>query len=245
MQLFDTIAPHAARWADAVIAATEAEADYFRAIGASRVELIPPGVDAGLVEQGECDLEPFRARFKLSGCPVILTVARENSRKALPFGIETFQALRQQRPDVELLLVGAEGDRWQSIEGVHSTGWLERGDVALAYQTADVLFVPSLYEGLPRAVIEAWSFGLPVIATDRVALAPTIDRVGGRVVPYGEVDQAAEALASMLADADRARGYGEAGRRLVMDRFRLERSIGSTERLYQDLMEQRCASGRR
>jgi glycosyltransferase involved in cell wall biosynthesis len=236
MQVFDAVAPRAARLVDAVIAATEAEARYFASLGAARVELIPPGVDRHYTSVAGGELERFRSRFGLNGAPVVLTVARENSRKALPFGINAFRLLRERRPDATLLLVGADPVFLRDEPGVRCTGWLDRRDVELAYRSSDLLFVPSVYEGLPRAVIEAWSFGLPVVATDRVALAPTIDGVGGRVIRYGEAGEAATALATVLADARLAHAYGEAGRRLTDECFRLERSIELTESLYQDLV---------
>jgi glycosyltransferase involved in cell wall biosynthesis len=236
MQVFDTVAPRAARFVDVVIAATEAEAGYFDSLGAPRVELIPPGVERRSNSPDTGELERFRSRFGLNGGPVVLTVARDNSRKALPFGIASFRLLRRRRPDATLLLVGADPASLRDEPGVRCTGWLDRREVELAYRCADLLFVPSLYEGLPRAVIEAWSFGLPVVATDRVALAPTIDGVGGRVIRYGDAGEAAHALATMLADGDLARAYGEAGRLLIDERFRLERSVELTESLYRDVV---------
>jgi glycosyltransferase involved in cell wall biosynthesis len=163
-------------------------------------------------------------------------VARDSSRKALPFGVEAFRSLRRRRPDAALVLVGADPARWSDEPGVLCPGWLAPEEVELAYRAADVLFVPSLYEGLPRAVIEAWSFGLPVVATDRVALAPTIDEVGGRVVRYGEADGAAEALASLLSNGEQARRYGDAGRRMAEQRFSLEDGVARTEALYRELV---------
>jgi glycosyltransferase involved in cell wall biosynthesis len=239
MQLFDTIAPRAAHFVDAVIAATEAEADYFRSLDASRVELIPPGVVEPSVSPCESDLANFRDRMKLNGRAVVLTVARDNRRKALPFGVKAFCQLRKSLPDTELLLVGADPDRWNGVPGVRCPGWLEPHEVELAYRSADVLFVPSLYEGLPRAVIEAWRFSLPVVATDRVALAPMIADVGGRVVAYGNVLQAASALSHLLSNRKLARTYGARGRRMVEEQFRLDLSVTRTEALYHGLLEDR------
>jgi glycosyltransferase involved in cell wall biosynthesis len=235
MEGFDAVAPRAARFADAVLAATDAEAEFFRSLGSRRVELIPPGVARYAVADDE-QVEAFRARMGLNGGPVVLTVARDNSRKALPFGVSAFRSLRQRRANAALLLVGANPGRWRDEPGVHCPGWLEPSDVELAYRVADVLFVPSLYEGLPRAVIEAWNFGVPVVATDRVALAPTIEDVGGLVVRYGRADRAAEALAAVLQDGELAHHYGENGRRIVQQRFALDRSIVRTEALYQEVM---------
>src|SRR5712691_6504237 len=210
MELFDRAAPRAARFADAVIGATEEERDFFAHW--TRAELIPPGVD-------------------------------ERPSPAPPHALQTFRAhaafgeLRTRRPDAQLLLVGPEPDSPHGrSEGVHCPGWLPKRELELAYQAADLLFVPSLYEGLPRAVIEAWQFSLPVVATDRVALAQTIDGEGGRIVRYGDAAAAGAAIAELLADPELLLRYGDQGRRLVEERFLLSRVVAETERLYCEVL---------
>ncbi|MDH4178115.1 MAG: glycosyltransferase family 4 protein, partial [Thermoleophilia bacterium] len=191
MEGFDLLAPRTARFVDAVIAATPAEGEFFAGLGARRVEVIPPGVASLPPPAPAADLADFRARIGVDPGPLVLTVARDNSRKALPFGLAAFAELRRRLPSAQLLLVGPDADFHGGAQpGVFCPGWLDQPSIALAYQVADVLFVPSLYEGLPRAVIEAWRWGTPVVATDRVALARTIDGVGGSVIPYPEADAA-------------------------------------------------------
>ena len=233
MAIFDRVAPHAARFADAVIAATTAEAEYFRAIGGRRVELIPPGVDPPEAPAARRDLATFRRELGLGDGPVVLTVARANSRKALPFGHAAFAELRARVPDAQLLLVGPDDDYARAHDpGVVCPGWLDQRQMALAYQAGDVLFVPSLYEGLPRAVIEAWRWSRPVIATDRVALAPLIDGTAGVVVPYGDVQTTAAKLEALLADDVKAATYGSAGHELVRSQFLMPDLVDATLRLY-------------
>ena len=236
MAAFDVVAPHAARLAHAVIAATPIEADYFAGLGARRVELIPPGVDPVPDPASPQELAAFRRHVNLDRGPLVLTVGRNNSRKALPFGLAAFAELRKRLPEAQLLLVGPEHSFDGGKQaGVRCPGWLDQQGIALAYQAADVLFVPSLYEGLPRAVIEAWRWGTPVVATDRVALAPTIDGFGGRVIPYPDVDAAAGGLASLLDDAEQAGVYGQNGRDLVARSFLMPDLVDRTLDLYRDL----------
>jgi|SRR5579862_8066132 len=237
MKAFDTVAPHAARFADAVVAATPGEARFFAELGARRVELIPPGVDPPAAPAGARALATFRAALGLGPGPLVLTVGRDNSRKALPFGLAAFAELRTRLPEAELLLVGPDASYpGGAQDGVSCPGWLDDESMALAYQAADVLFVPSLYEGLPRAVVEAWRWRTPVVATDRVALAATIDGVGGRVVPYGNVGDAASALAALLREPDARRAFGDGGRRLVESSFLMPALVDRTVELYEDLV---------
>ena len=236
MELFDRVAPYAARLADAVIAATAAEADYFRSIGGRRVEVIPPGVDPPARAATRAQLRSFRTRLGLGDDPVVLTVARDNSRKALPFGHAVFAALRRTIPDSRHLLVGPDRTYARAADpGVVCPGWLDQSEIALAYQAGDVLFVPSLYEGLPRAVIEAWRWATPVVATDRVALAPLIDGRGGLVAPYGDVDRASRALVRVLADREAAASFGSNGRSLVEAEFLMPELTTRTVEVYRQV----------
>ena len=169
---------------------------------------------------------------------MILIVARDNSRKALPFGHDVFAALQDRIPEARLLLVGPDRDYVRAADpGVACPGWLDQHEMALAYQTGDVLFVPSLYEGLPRAVIEAWRWSTPVVATDRVALAPLIDGRGGLVASYGDVKGAAGALADLLSDRARSERLGANGLELVRERFLLSTIVPSTAQLYTELLD--------
>jgi glycosyltransferase involved in cell wall biosynthesis len=232
MQAFDLVAPRAARFVDAVIAATEQEAAYFRRLGARRSEWIPPGVVPPEMGTRPNEIAAFCRRSGIEPGPVILVVGRDNSRKALPFGISVFRELRASWPDAQMLLVGP-GERYVApTQGLHCLGWLDRAELDLAFRAADALFVPSLYEGLPRVVIEGWSYSLPVVTTDRVALAPLVGRTGKAVVPYGDVTKAASALRAFLLDTDAAARTGAAGRAIVSEHFLLEDVVRRTAMLY-------------
>lgn len=235
MQGFDLLAPRVARFTDAVIGATQEEAAFFRRLGAKRSEWIPPGVVLPARDTRVTEIEAFRRRNGVEPGPVILIVGRENSRKALPFGISVFHELRASRPDAQMLLVGPDEHYLPAAQGIRCLGWLERAELDLAFRAADVLFVPSLYEGLPRVVIEGWSYSLPVVATDRVALAPLVRQTGKAVVPYGDVKAAASTLRAMLLDKEAAAKTGAAGRRLVEEHFRLEDVVRRTAALYASL----------
>jgi len=235
MEVFDRIAPRAARLADGVIAATEAEAAHFSRLGARRVEVIAPAVDKTTARLSEPERARARASFGLRDEPTILLVARPDSarRKGLPFAGAAFAELRKRLPGARLLLVGHQpDDELAGQEGTIAAGWCDAERVAQAYDAADVLMVSSIYEGLPRAVVEAWSHELPVAVTDRIALAPLVRDRAGVVVPSADVSAMAAALEAIVTDPGRAREYGAAGRDLVEDRFLLDDHVTRTMALY-------------
>jgi glycosyltransferase involved in cell wall biosynthesis len=212
MRVFDLAAPSAARLVDTVVAETEEEAAFFLSRGASRAEVLPPAVPPPPPAAVPADeLRGARLRLGLADGPVVLVVGRDNSRKALPFALAVHRRLRSLVPDAQLLLAGA--GRASPEPGVVSTEWLEPPELERVYALADVLFVSSLYESFSRAVPEAWRHELPVVVTDRVGLAPLVDRShAGRVTPYGDVEHAVATLRDVL---DAPGTLGAAGRRLV------------------------------
>jgi glycosyltransferase involved in cell wall biosynthesis len=235
MRAFDSLAPRMARLADAVAAATRAEAEEFRRLGCPRVEVLPPGVhDAPPVTSMAA--QTFRDRLGIGESPLVLTVAgRDERRKGVPFGLEAFNRLRSRLPRAVLTIVGSSDAGTELPAGAHALGRLPDDDLQSAYRAADVVFVPSSYEAFSRIVIEAWQQETPVVVTDGVGLAETVREGGGEVVPYGDADAASRALLSFLADSDRTRATGEQGRALVKERFLVSYTVDGVQHLYQEL----------
>lgn len=233
MEVFDRVAPRAARLADAVIAGTEAEAELFRRLGAPRVEIIPPAVDGTAARPSAQAQACARAGFGLRDEPTVLLVTRPTQRKGFPFGRIAFRALRRRVPEARLLVIGVGPDHELARDaGVIAGGWCSPGRVAAAYDAADVLLVPAVYEQFCRAVIEAWSHELPSAVTNGVGLAPLVAGRAGKVVPYGDVAAMAGALEVILTNRELAREYGRAGRALVEERFLLADHVTRTIGLY-------------
>lgn len=238
MELFDRLAPRVGRFVDGLIAATDGEAEHFERLGAHRIEVIPPAVDKTIGRAQPEARTSARDSFGLQDEPTVLLVARGNAsrHKGFPFAVAAFRKLRERLPEARLLLVGPEpGDELARETNAIATGWCGPARVAEAYDAADVLLVSSIYEGLPRAVIEAWSHELPVAVTDRIALASLVRDRAGKVAPFGDVTAMAEALEIILTDNVLARQYGNTGRALVDDHFLLADHVDRTIVLYHSI----------
>ena len=109
-------------------------------------------------------------------------------------------------------------------------------DTAAFLQALDVFVMPSLSEGLPVALLEAMACGLPVVVT-RVGAMPDVVDGGalGLVVPVGDEEALADAIAVLLDDRSRARALGEAGMRRVRERFSAARMVREYEAIYRRL----------
>jgi glycosyltransferase involved in cell wall biosynthesis len=92
-------------------------------------------------------------------------------------------------------------------------------------RAADVFVLPSRREGMPVALLEAMSCGLPCIASRLPGATDTMidDGVSGLLVPTGDVDAFADALRGVLSDPERASRIGAAARAFVTAHFSASR----------------------
>lgn len=127
--------------------------------------------------------------------------------------IETFASLpRDLRKRTRLILVG-DGRRRVKLERmatalavakqVEFAGRLPRREVFVALRQADVFVLPSLTEGMPRALIEACASGLPSIASDVGGIDGMLPPAS--LVPPGDVEALAQRLADLLVDPNARR----------------------------------------
>jgi glycosyltransferase involved in cell wall biosynthesis len=134
-----------------------------------------------------------RAREALAIRPddeVILAVGRQEHQKGQRFLLEAFDQVAATRPSSLLLVAGRAGASTDALEAQRAASTAaarirflgERDDVPDLLAAADVFALPSLYEGLPGALIEAMALELPVVATgieppaDPAALAASLAR---------------------------------------------------------------------
>jgi glycosyltransferase involved in cell wall biosynthesis len=111
------------------------------------------------------------------------------------------------------------------------------------YAASDLVVLPSFFEGLPLAMIEALASERPVVATS-VDGTPEIvlhERTGLLVSP-GQPQDLANAINRLLGDPDLRRKFGQAGFRWVHDNFSDKKQIRATEQLYLSLLEKKCPS---
>lgn len=94
------------------------------------------------------------------------------------------------------------------------TGWLDQDGCRRQLAQADVLVQPSMFEGLPMAVLEAMAHGLTIVATPVGSVGDAIEHeVTGLLVPPGEVEPLTAALVRVLDDAALRRELGIGARR--------------------------------
>jgi len=97
--------------------------------------------------------------------------------------------------------------------------------------------MPSLNEALSNVLLESMAAGAPTVAT-QVGGTPEalVDGVSGLLVAPNDSAGLAETIARLLDDRRLAAGLGQAARRVIEDRFSMDRMVASTEELYLTLL---------
>ena len=99
-------------------------------------------------------------------------------------------------------------------------GWRPNSELPGLYALMDVFVLPSLFEGIPRTVMEASAMRVPAIVTDVKGNREAVEHGrNGLLVPLGDVQALADAIVELLTDREKARRMGEEGRRMALERF--------------------------
>lgn len=214
-------------------------------------EVIPNGISP----EQFADLPPggaFRAAHpELGDRPYVLFLGRLHPKKGLDVLADAFALLAARRPELDLVIAGPDdgglGAFRQRIEAAngrvaglaaraHVVGPVYGADKLAALVDAAVFCLPSRQEGFSMAIIEAMACGLPVVVSDACHFPEVVEAGAGESVPLS-ADNVAAALDRVLNDAPgRGRRLGEAGRRLVLERFTWPRIAESTIAAYRRRM---------
>lgn len=163
-------------------------------------------------------------------------LARMDTWKGIDDLLLSCHQLRQNDVPFELRLAGppgSAGDADQLLKIIQSLdltscveyiGSVQGSQKEELLQWADVYVQPSHHEGMPIAILEALSYGLPVVAT-RVGAVPEVIEHDkhGLLVPAKNPQLFAEAMKSFIHDPARRKKIALAARKLAEDRFSLDR----------------------
>lgn len=233
-----------AGWTDTVVGNSNAVVDFYRRAGVpeDRLAMIPSGIADE--EPPEVDPAAVRAGLGLGPAdPLVLFVGRLAPQKAVDDLLKALDVLQHVRPAVRALIVGDGPLRAQLEETSRGYGLADRvlflghrDDVPRLLAAADLLVLPSLYEGLPNVVLEAMRFRKPVVATAAPGTTEVVDPgVTGLLVPLRDPPALAQAIRTVVDDPELARRLGAAGRDRAEAEFRaqtmVERFAGLYERL--------------
>jgi sugar transferase (PEP-CTERM/EpsH1 system associated) len=214
----------------------------------AKVELIDNGVDTERFRPAtEASPEAWSAPVDGRAPFVIGTVGRLQDVKDQATLIDAFARLRamlpEQRGRLRLVLVGdgplrAKLAQRMADAGLQDCAWLAgpRSDVAPPMRSFSLFALSSIAEGTPVTMLEAMASGLPVVSTAVGGIPDLVqDGVTGILVPVGDAQRLAEALAAYVLDAERTRLHGAAGRARIEQKYSVSAMLGHYVDLYDGL----------
>jgi glycosyltransferase involved in cell wall biosynthesis len=211
---------------------TQKQARDLNKRGYRGVCILSRGVDGELFNPDRRS-EELRASWGAGPDNLVLTVVgRLAAEKKLELAVRAFQAVRAQRPDSLLLLVGGgpERDVFAGVEGVIYTGNRCSCDLASHYASADLFLFPSTTETYGNVLPEAMACGLASVAFDYAAAEEIVDDdINGLRVPFDDHDAFVGATVALATDDERRRRIAAAARNIV-DKRNWKRVIDSFER---------------
>lgn len=164
------------------------------------------------------------------------------------------RALARVKAPFECIILGdgnhrAECERLSGQLGlrdrVHFRGFIPQDELKAYYRECSVVALSSVWpEPIATIGLEVMRYALPVVAFDAGGIKDwLVDGHNGYLVPWMDVDAYAAAIDRLLADKDLARRLGEAGLRLVGERYDFEAYLSGLEDLFRRVAAERAARG--
>lgn len=234
----------AAQEADGILTVSETTKDEIvelLGIPSERVHVTHLGVESHFHPRSRPDAEE-RARLDLP-TRYLLFVGRREPRKNLPVLLLAFERVRSEHPDVELVLVGPPGHRWERTwadapatvrEATVLQPHRQSSELPAVYAGAEALLLPSRWEGFGLTALEAMATGTPVVAARTGALPEVLGDAAAWVDP-DDPDELAATCARVLEDREFHRRLAKHGKARA-SRYSWIRTAERTEAAYRRVL---------
>ncbi len=202
-------------------------------VAAEKVAVIVNGVP------GPGDLD--RPRSPSGAAARIVFLGQLGERKGVPDLLAAFQSPKMLARSWTATVAGdGEVEEFRAAvtkaglqDRVAVPGWVGRETASGLLREADMFVLPSHFEAMPIAILEAMAHGVPVIATPVGAIPEFLaDGQTALLVPPGAPEKLADAMVRLINDAEERRRLGAAGKRIFDDRFDIGVAAGRILALY-------------
>ncbi|EGX54498.1 glycosyl transferase [Streptomyces zinciresistens K42] len=223
-----------ARWAARVVCVSEAERRTGERRGVRAPwRVVPNGVDTGR-------FRPDGTRAVTASGPLVVCVGRLCRQKGQDVLLRAWPEVARRVPGARLVLVGDGPDaralRSAAPASVEFAG--AASDAAPWYRAADVVVLPSRWEGMALAPLEAMACGRPVLVTDVDGARESLPPGAGRdcLVPPEDPAALARALTALLCDEPLRAALGVRGRAHVRAAHDLRHAADAVTDVYRELL---------
>jgi len=234
-------------WADRVIAVSQATKDeicWMYEVPKYKAVVIYNGVNPQRFDQ-PTDVGADKWRCGLGPMdPTILFCGRMVWQKGPDLLLEAASQILREYPSAKFVFVG-DGDMRESLQiraresglghAVRFLGYHNGDELVRLFKMADAVCLPSRNEPFGIVVLEAWSAGKPVIATQNGGPNEYVQHEVNGLKIYPMADSVAWGIRRTFSDFDRARWMGHNGRKTVEERFAWDTIADQTLSVYEEL----------
>jgi glycosyltransferase involved in cell wall biosynthesis len=211
------------------------EIEHFLKVPPSRIKVIYLGIDTSLFHRQNMAKEPHS---------LLMVSNTEDRKKGVIYLLQALLLLKEDT-EVKLTIVDEGSDNryaprlvreYGLSDRVTFTGKLSHSELVEHYSKAEIVVLPSLYEGFGFPAAEAMACEVPVIATTAGALPEiVVDGETGITVPPADPYALSIAIRRLLSDEALRRRLGKAGRKRVEQNFTWEKTAKETLQVYEEL----------
>ena len=169
-------------------------------------------------------------------------------KKGILYLIDAAVEVVKHYPDVQFVVSGEDDEAAEILKKICKEKKISDYFVFLGYrkniidimQCFDMLICPSLFEGLPRVVLESMALGVPVIGSNVDGIPEVIDDGKcGYLVPPKDVSALADRILSLLKDEKKLSEFGKNSVTKIKTEFKAEISAEKTEQIYCKTLEKK------
>jgi len=230
--------------ASKLIAVSRVEMEQYKkmSVDDSKIVLIPNGLHVerfkNLPRYGQ-----FREKHGIKEKHMILFLGRVHKIKGVDFLIKSFGCLVKEVEDAVLVIAGPDDGYRKELEKLienldlrDSVKFVDYVDnVSEAYQDADVLVYPAIYEIFGLVPFEAIMCGTPIIVTDDNGCGELVKKAKcGYLVKYGDVNDLKEKMKLVIENPEEGKEMVERGKKYIMENLTWDKVVGKVEEVYKD-----------
>jgi glycosyltransferase involved in cell wall biosynthesis len=210
------------RKCDALVAPSESFAQVLREQRMNYdIDIWSRGVDRDIFNPGRRDMEWRRGLGISDDIPVIGFLGRLVMEKGLDVFSDTIDQLKRRNVPHQVLVIGEGPARaWfeSRIPDAKFAGFQVGADLGRAVASMDMFFNPSVTEAFGNVTLESMACGLPVVAAKATGSQSLVeDKVSGRLITPGAINQFADALHAYCTNTDLRAEHGSTGERRSHD----------------------------
>ena len=208
-----------------IITVDKSSVKQFKEHGINNVIYIPNGVNINSIALEK----PPKIKNETL---ILLFVGRLETQKGIKYLIDAADILKDSINEFEIWLVGDGSQRYELESIIEERelsslfkflGKLYEKELLKVYKTADIFVLPSIWEGFPLTLLEAWAAELPVISTNVGGIASICtDGYNALIIPPKSPNAITEAVIKLARDANLRRKIGKNGRELVEKKYSWE-----------------------